>query len=71
MRPGRCRWKCGQVTKNISQICDSCWVRREEFRAERTATEAARKARPWRELREWPSLSSKLPVTELSGASDG
>ena len=37
--PGRlkwCNWKCSRTTKNISEICDTCWKNREQLRKDRT-----------------------------------
>jgi len=80
MRSVRCRWDCGGRTPNRSGICNECWGKRVKIRAERTATEAARKARPMRlsakqgaslekaTAARTAKLTQQLPVTELSGA---
>lgn len=75
-----CRWGCGQVTKNISRICDSCWADRHRIFAERKARDAVRprqlsakqrasleKATAARRAK----LTQGLAATGLSGAEGG
>ena len=54
MRQAKCRWNCGQVTKNISRICNDCWQAAEAlrsnadagYRAPGLSTSERRQARP-------------------------
>ena len=78
MRQIRCRWECGQVTKNISGICDSCWARRDEIRRERMKAKQDREPDPKRvkagkESRRARTavFEQQLRVMELSAAEDG
>jgi hypothetical protein len=45
-RNRNCIWHCGRETKNISRICDHCWIDRDRIYAERKAREAAAEKKP-------------------------
>jgi len=40
-----CRWECGNPTANRSRICDQCWSKRVEIRAESMAEKKLSQAR--------------------------
>ena len=45
-RNRNCIWHCGRETKNISRICDPCWMNREAIYQARKAREAQAEPKP-------------------------
>jgi hypothetical protein len=45
-RNRNCIWHCGRETKNISRICDPCWMNRDAIYQARKAREAQAEPKP-------------------------
>ena len=77
-RQVRCRWECGGRTRNRSGICDGCWSKRVQIRAESMAEKRGRepdskRVKAGKEARRarMAILEQQLAATELSEAEGG
>jgi hypothetical protein len=74
-RNRNCIWHCGRETKNISRICDPCWMNREAIYQARKAKEAQAEKKPRTAKQQahleklkasrMAKLAKQLPTSEL------